>query len=87
MSKRSQRRLLEVSWVDVSSFDGWRTVREVSQDCKPFRARMVGWEISRTAKYLSLATAFSGHECRGIRVIPLGCIVRIREIEGQRTRS
>ena len=81
MSARNKKKLLEVSWVDVGSFDGWVTIKEAQSHCKPFSAKMVGWEIYRNDKYLLLATAFSGDECQGRRVIPLGCVTKIREID------
>ena len=84
MTKKSSRRLLEIRWVDVSSFDGWRSISEASESCKPFSARMVGWEIRRTSDFILLATALSGNECNGRRVIPLGCVKKIRELEGPR---
>ena len=72
--------LIIVEWDDVSSYDGWRDAEE-AKDNKPFQAKMVGWEISRNKVCLVLATAFSGDECNGRRVIPRGCIRNIRRLE------
>jgi len=73
--------LILVEWDDVSSFDGWIEVSEAREKTKPFRATMVGWEISKNKDYLILATALSGEECNGRRAIPKGCIRNIRRIE------
>lgn len=77
-----KRPLLIVEWDDVSSFSGWLELDKVAEECKPFRAKMVGWEISRDKQNLVLATAFDGeNECNGRRVIPRGCIRSIRRLE------
>lgn len=76
----SKRRLIVVEWDDVSSYGGWADIEE-SKGNRPFRATMVGWELSRNKDCLVLATAFSEDECNGRRVIPRGCIKSIRRIE------
>lgn len=74
--------LLLVEWDDVSSFTGWETEENALAKEKPFRAKMVGWEISRNKDYLVLATAFSDDkDCNGRRYIPRGCIKLIRRLE------
>lgn len=73
--------LIVVEWDDVSSFSSWEEI-EKSQQAKPFRAKMVGWEIHRDRENIVIATAFDNDgECNGRRVIPRGCIRDIRRLE------
>ena len=74
--------LIIVEWDDVSSFGGWKTRGESLNEEKPFKARMVGWEIARNKNYITVATAFADDDdCNGRRCIPRGCITSIRRLE------
>lgn len=75
-----KRRLLLVKWDDVSSYGGWIDVGE-AKNCRPYQAKMVGWELFRDKKNLIIATGFSEDECNGRRVIPRGCIRSIRVLK------
>ena len=73
--------LVVVEWDDVSSVGGWEDIKE-SQQFKPFRAKMVGWEIHKDRENIVITTALDNDgECNGRRVIPRGCIRGIRRIE------
>ena len=74
--------LIIIEWDDVSSFGGWEITKDALEKEKPFRAKMVGWEIARNKGYITLATAFSdADDCNGRRCIPRGCIISIRRLE------
>lgn len=76
-----KRPLLVVEWDDVSSYHGWKDTEE-AKTLKPFRAKMVGWEISRDKDNLILVSGFSSDDdCNGQRIIPRGCIRKVRRLE------
>lgn len=76
-----KRPLVVVEWDDVSSYSGWELEKDALEKEKPFRAKMVGWQIRRNKDLLVVATAFSDDECNGRRYIPGGCIRSIRRLE------
>lgn len=77
----SDRRLLIVTWYDAVSDDaGWKSIEKVAKQQPPV-VRSVGWEIRRTKRHVTLAASIIEDHCDGDVTIPLGMIIRERELK------
>jgi len=74
-------KLLYIKWHDSTSQQGgiWHD-RESVEKMRPLQIVTVGWIISETKKYITLASSITKHQVSGDICIPKSCIKKIKEL-------
>lgn len=78
---------LEIEWEDAASNDGWA---DKDTDLSPEIILSRGWLVKKTSNYLTLANSIhrdNDHQFGGTQTIPLGMILKCRELKVTNARS
>lgn len=72
-------KLIEVTWMDIVQDGSWSTHESIA--CPVVKT--VGWLASKDKNFLKVGNALSDNgDISGITVMPIGCVISCRTIEG-----
>lgn len=80
---KSQFRLVEVSWLDISSHHGWYEMEELD-DLQPIPITSVGYYLGEENGVLRIAMGFGkdsyANRLKEVVVFPKGCVISVRPL-------
>lgn len=80
MKKPKPLPIVEVEWVDITSYHSWMDLKD-AEAYKPVGIRSVGYLLNRDKKNIRLVmTTSDDMGAAVIKVIPLGCVTKVTRI-------